>query len=148
MVDKTYWSQTFPPPYGPSEDDVDIYKSFMIEGTTLLLGCTRQLIRLSDNQLDIDPFYEAETVIVGDWTKNTTYYDNILGDGVVNFTKDLENGVLTMASKYCKRFIVRAFNYKLDKMKIAANFPKADDFHIKPSHVKIFEEYTFFVWEF
>ena len=148
MVDKSHWSQVWPHPYAPSEEDVNIYQKYMIEGTTLLLGCTRQLIHLSNNQLDIDPFYEAPTVIVGDWTKNTTYYDNIIGDGVVNFTKELEVGVLEMASKCCKRFVVRAFNYRLDRMKIAANFPKAEDFQIKPNHVEIFNEYTFFIWEF
>ena len=148
MVDKLYWSQTFPPPLGPSDEDVTIYKNYMIEGPTLLLGCTGKLVQLSNNQMDIDPFLDIPSVIIGDWTQNTTYYDNILGDGVLNFTKELEEKLLEMASKYCKKFIVRAFNYKLDVMKIAANFPKAEDFSIKPVEVKIFNEYTFFVWEF
>ena len=148
MVDKKYWSQTFPHPYGPSDEDVQLYKNYMIEGTSLLLGCTRQLVHLTNNQMDIDPFLDAPSVIIGDWAQNTTYYDNIIGDGVVNFTKELEEKLLKMSSKYCKRFIVRAFNYKLDKMRIAANFPKAEDFSIKPTEIIIFNEYTFFIWHF
>jgi len=148
MVDKSHWSKIWPHPYSPSEEDVQLYKNYMVEGTSLLLGCTRQLVNLSNKQMDIDPFLDAPTVIVGDWTKNTTYYDNIIGDGVVNFTKELEEKLLKMSSKYCKRFIVRAFNYKLDKMRIAANFPKAEDFSIKPTEIKKFKEYTFFVWHF
>ena len=148
MVDKLYWSQTFPPPLGPSDEDVTIYKNYMIEGTTLLLGCTGKLVQLSNNQMDIDPFLDIPSVIIGDWTQNTTYYDNILGDGVLNFTKELEEKLLEMASKYCKVLIIRSFNYKLEKLRIAANFPTQNDFLITPTESIIFKDYSFYIWIF
>jgi hypothetical protein len=148
MIENSYWAQEFPYPYGPSEENVNTYRKYMTNGTTLLLGYTKKLIPFTDNQMDIDPMYKSDTMIIGDWSDNKTYYDNIIGDGVVNFTKELQENLLKMASKYCKRFIVRSFNYKLDKMRIAANFPKESDFSIKPNHVEVFNEYTFYVWEF
>lgn len=147
-IDKTYWEQTFPHPLGPSDLDVKLYKKFMTDGTTLLLGCTKKLISLSNRQLDIDPWYDADTVIVGDWTKNEHYYTNILLDGGLCFTKELCDDIVKMASKNCKNFIARTFAYKLDIMKIAAYFPKEDDFEIKPKTIIPCGSYNFYIWEF
>ena len=58
-------------------------------GTTLLLGCTRQLIPLSDVQMDLDPWYAAPTVVRQDWVTNTLQYTNILADGSLNLDKNL-----------------------------------------------------------
>lgn len=148
MVDKNYWSSELPHPLSPSDNDVEIYKSCMKEGTTLLLGCTKKLIPLSDRQLDNDPWYESDTVIVGDWLHNNNFYTNILLDGGLCFTKELCNGIIEMASKNCKVFISRSFRHKLSTMKVAAYFPKASDFKIVPREAIIFDDYIFYIWKF
>ena len=88
-MDKLYWSKELLHPLSPSISDVEIYKQNIGKGSTLLLGCTHKLISISDFQMDIDPWYEAPTMIIKDWRDNETYYDNIIGDGVFNFTKEL-----------------------------------------------------------
>jgi hypothetical protein len=148
QVDKEYWGSELPLPLSPSDKDVETYKENMVNGSTLMLGCTKKLIPISDIQMDIDPWYESETVIKQDWLSNTTYYDNIIGDGVLNFTHEFAEKIIDMASKNCKIFIARSFNRKLDSMRIAKNFPRWSDFTIKPSDVETFDDYTFFIWLF
>ena len=148
-IDKTYWGSNLPEPLVPNDTDIWMYKNYMVEGTTLLLGCTKRLIPLSDRQLDIDPWYEAETVLIGDWRENKNYYTNILLDGGLCFTKELCDEILEMASKNCKRFISRSFDKKMDIMKIADYFPNENDFKYKPKFTAhIHGGYTFYVWEF
>lgn len=146
LVDKDFWRN---PPLFPKESDVEIYKTHITTGTVLLLGCTKNLLPLSTSQIDNDPWYEAETVIVKDWKDNTTFYDNIIGDGVFCFTKELTDAVLEMCSKYCKTLVIRSFNKKLPIMRIAAYFPNENDFLIKPTLViPVDEQHTFYVWKF
>jgi hypothetical protein len=148
-VDKTYWSSELPTPLSPSDDDVLEFKFHLRKGTTLLLGCTKKLIQLSDRQLDIDPWYVNDTVIVGDWVDNKHFYTNIMIDGGLCFTKELCDSIIDMASKNSKFLIARVFDYKLDSMKIANYFPKFEDFKIEPTHqFKTEKEYTFYIWEF
>ena len=150
MVDKSYWASELPYPLAPSNEDVEDYKSNMKDGTTLLLGCTRKLISLSDRQLDLEPWYESDTVIKGDWVENKHFYTNIILDGGLCFNKELCDKILDMASKNCKVFITRSFDRKLDIMKIADYFPNHMDFKIPPkyrSHTKG-NDYTFYIWEF
>lgn len=146
--DKQYWSKELECPLSPSMDDFNLFKNNLSQGKTLLLGCTHKLLDISDTQLDIDPWYEATTVIKGDWRDNKTYYDNIIGDGIFNFTKELTDAVLLMSSEYCRKLVVRSFNKKLPSMKIANYFPKPDDFEIKPNKVYMFGEYSFYIWNF
>ena len=148
IVDKAYWASDFPHPLAPSEEDVKIYQSYLLEGETLMLGCTKRLIPFSTWMMDIDPWLEAPNVIVQDWTTNAKDYTNIIIDGGLNFAKELTDGILLMAQKHSKIFVARAFNYKLPTMRIAAHFPKFDEFVIKPDEVIMFEEYSFFVWRF
>jgi hypothetical protein len=147
-VDKTYWGSELPLPLSPSDSDVEVYKNYLKEGTTLMLGCTKKLIPLSDKQLDLDPWYDGDTVIIGDWTKNTDYYTNIILDGGLCFTKELCNNIIEMASKNCEVFITRSFRHKLDIMKIADYFPKASDFKIVPKEAIIYDDYVFYIWRF
>jgi hypothetical protein len=84
-VDKDYWSSDLPLPLSPSDDDVENYKKFMTKGKTLMLGCTKNLIPLSDVQMDIEPWYDSKTVIKDNWINNNTFYENIIGDGVLSF---------------------------------------------------------------
>ena len=147
-VNKEYWSTEFPSPYGPSEDDVRIFSEKRITGKTLLLGCTKKLIPITDLQMDIDPWYDGPNVLLKNWLDNTDYYENIIGDGVFNLTKELADGLLQMASKYCKVLIIRSFNYKFEKLRIAKNFPTQIDFLIAPTESIIFKDYSFYIWIF
>jgi FkbM family methyltransferase len=147
-VKKDYWASELPIPLSPSDSDVDIYKDNMIEGSTLMLGCTKKLIPISNIQMDIDPWYEAKTVIKSNWLDNRTYYGNIIADGSLSFTKELADGLVEMASKHCKVFIARTFTRKLDIMRIADNFPQPEDFKIPPTKTVKFEDYSFYIWQF
>jgi hypothetical protein len=113
-----------------------------------MLGCTKRLIPFSTWMMDIDPWLEASNVIKQDWTTNTNHYTNIITDGGLNFTKELAEEILLMASRYSKVFVARHFNRKQPTMRIAAHFPRFDEFQIKPAEVRMFEEYSFLVWRF
>mgnify|MGYP000908099135 CR=1 FL=1 len=147
-VKKDYWASELPLPLSPSDSDVDIYKDNMIQGSTLMLGCTKKLIPISNIQMDIDPWYEAKTVIKGDWLNNKTYYGNIIADGSLSFTKELADGLIEMASKHCKVFIARTFTKRLPIMRIADYFPQPVDFKIPPTKTVVFEDYSFYIWQF
>lgn len=147
-VDKNYWAEFLPHPLAPNDSDVSLFKTFMIDGTTLLLGCTRKLIQLSDRQLDIDPWLDIDSVIIGDWVDNKHFYTNILIDGGLCFNKELCDKIVKMASKNCKNFIARTFIEKLDIMKVADYFPLKDDFEIKPSMEITCGSYNFYIWRF
>lgn len=147
-INNQYWKNELTPPYSPCENDELYYKNNLIQGTTLLLGCTHKLIKYSSYQMDIDPWYKANTVIVKDWIHNSDFYDNIIGDGVFNFTKTLTDKVLKMASKFSKNLIIRCFNQKLEKMIIADYFPNIENFIIKPTNYDNFGLYSFYIWKF
>jgi hypothetical protein len=147
-ITKEYWGSDLPYPLSPSEKDLKIYADYMNPGKTLMLGCTKLLLPLSDVQMDIDPWYDGDTVIKQDWVTNEIFYDNIILDGGLCFTKELCDDVLEMASKHCNKFITRSFNRKLDTMRIADYFPQFDDFEIRPTEARIFDDYSFFIWEF
>mgnify|MGYP006279765961 CR=1 FL=1 len=145
---KDYWKVCPRPPYSPSEDDVEYFKHFIQNGTTLVLGCTHALLPISTHQMDIDPWFDGPNVIVRDWRENTQYFDNMIGDGVLNFTQELTDSVIEMASKCTKNLIVRSFRNKLPKMLIANYFPTHNDFKIQPSTILQKEHCNFFVWNF
>lgn len=147
QVSREYWG-TLTHPLAPSLDDVAIYKQHIKSGSTLLLGCTKSLVELSTEQMDIDPWCITPGMIVADWTKNTRRYTNIIGDGVLNFTKALCDNLLEMCHKHSDVFIARCFNKKLESMKVAAYFPKREEFNVAPTSVVPFDEYSFFVWQF
>jgi hypothetical protein len=148
MLSKEYWSQDFPRPLGPNDEDVDIFKDSMIPGKTLLLGCTKKLLDLSDVQIDLDPWWIGPNTITGNWLDNKDIYENILCDGGLCFTKELADGVLQMASKNCKVFITRTFTRRLPIMRIADYFPQPVDFKILPTKTIVFEDYSFYIWRF
>lgn len=147
-VDKNYWANELEPPYCPSENDFYIYKNNLSIGKTLLLGCTHKLIPISDFQMDIDPWYQSSSVITQEWTTNQIFYENIIGDGVLNFTKELTDNLLLMCKDKCNNFIARCFKYKMPKMRIADYFPDKKDFSINPFSVIEFDDYNFFYWRF
>jgi hypothetical protein len=147
-IDKNYWGSKLPHPLSPNDLDVSLFKTFMTDGTTLLLGCTKKLIELSTRQLDLDPWYDGDTVIIGDWADNQHYYVNIIIDGGLCFNKELCDKVVKMASKNCRNFIARTFVKKLDIMRIADYFPMEDEFEIKPTMSIECGSYYFYIWRF
>lgn len=147
-ADREYWASDLPRPLSPSDEDVEIFKKFMIDGSTLLLGCTKKLIDLSDIQMDNDPWYDGENVITQDWTTNDVFFENIIGDGVLNFTHELTEDILQMCSKNCKVFVARVFTKKLKTMRIADYFPTPSSFSIEPKEVRIKPDYAFYIWKF
>jgi len=147
-MNKLYWSKELPHPYSPSKKNVQLYKDNIGKGSTLLLGCTHKLIPISDFQMDIDPWYEAPTMIIKDWRDNKTYYDNIIGDGVLNFNKDLSDSILTMCKENCRNLVIRSFKHKLPIMKIANFFPKENELNIRPDVTFEYKDYNFFCWGF
>lgn len=148
MLSKEYWSQDFPRPLGPNDEDVNIFKDNMIPGRSLLLGCTKKLLDLSDVQIDLDPWWIGPNTITGNWLDNKDFFENILCDGGLCFTKELADGMLDMASKNCKVFINRTFTRKLPIMKIADYFPQPNDFKIIPTKTIVKEDYSFYIWKF
>ena len=147
-VDSEYWKKDLPHPLSPSKSDVEIYKQFMTTGTTLLLGLTKSLMDISDFQMDLDPWIKSKSVITGDWKDNSKYYDNIIGDGVLSFTKELADNLIEMAKSCCEVFICRTFTQKLPIMRIADNFPKPEDFNTPPNFVIERPNYSFYIWKF
>lgn len=145
-ISKDYWSSDIPRPLSPDDVDVEIYKSYLTSGETLLLGCTKKLISISDHQMDLYP--QSPDIIQGNWIDNKEFYQNIIGDGVLSFTKELSDKIIEMAAKHCKVFIARTFTKRLPTMKIANHFPTQNDFKIKPTVTLDFENYSFYIWYF
>ncbi len=148
MLSKEYWSQDLPRPLSPNDEDVSIFKDNMISGRTLLLGCTRKLLDLSDVQIDLDPWWIGPNTITGNWLDNKDFFENIICDGDLCFTKELSDSMLEMASKNCKVFINRSFTRKLPIMKIADYFPQSIDFKIIPTKTIVKEDYSFYIGNF
>lgn len=147
-IGREYWRNRLEHPYSPNSRDITTFEQHMLPGSSLLLGCTHDLIVLTDKQLDVDPWYTAATVIKGDWRTNKTFYNNIIGDGVLNLSEQLAHDVVHMSSTTCNRLIVRSFKRRLPKMKVAQYFPDLADFQIKPKLVPYDHDYCFYIWQF
>ena len=80
-ANQEYWRSPQPHPLNPNTNDAKIYKEYMLDGSTLLLGCTRKLVSISDYQMDLDPWLKGPNVIKGDWIDNNQDFVNIIGDG-------------------------------------------------------------------
>ena len=107
-------------------------------------GVSEDLAKKSFNELE----KIASNGSVKLYQSNKDFYENILCDGGLCFSKELTDGVLEMSSKSCKVFITRTFTLKLPIMKIADYFPQPTDFEIKPTKVILKEEYSFYIWQF
>jgi hypothetical protein len=86
---------------------------------------------------------------VGDWRDNTTTFDAMVGDGVVNLDESLAHAIVDMAARYSRRLVVRSFTRRLPPMRIATFFPAPGDFRIAPNTVRESDEgYAFYRWDF
>lgn len=135
-------------PLAPSGENKLVFKNHLKKGSTLLLGSTKLLLDLCDQALDIEPLYPDPKIIIGNWIENNKFFNNIIGDGVLNFNPILCANILEMASKNSHQFLVRAFNSKLDTMVVAEYFPKPSDFKIKPEVIFKNDIYSFYKWIF
>ncbi len=79
MLSKEYWSQDFPRPLGPSDEDVTIFKDNMISGKTLLLGCTKKLLDLEISKMSyLNKSYGKINIHMKTNEKNTFYINNVI----------------------------------------------------------------------
>jgi hypothetical protein len=147
-IDQSYWKKPQPHPLSPNKSDVEIYQEYMLHGSTLLLGCTKNLVPISDFQMDLDPWLKGSSVIKGDWRDNSKQFVNIIGDGVMNLNKDLAKAIFKMAQKYSKNLVVRSFKQKEEWMQVAEYFPESKDFKVTPYITRHISKYYFFVWRF
>ena len=147
-VDRDYWSGFHPHPLAPNAQDVDHYRK-ATSGCprVLLLGNTPALIPLCTVALDLEPFDTSGVAVKGDWTKNTDFYDAIIGDGVLNFTAELAESVLSMALEHSSLFVARVFRTKLPIMKIAAFFPAPEDLVVSPTSIINEAVYSFYIYK-
>lgn len=148
-VTKDYWAGPHPHPLAPNADDVADYRRLIGDSVSvLLLGNTPALMELCDVAMDMEPFADSPKVVRQDWTTNQDWYDAIIGDGVLNFTDVLAREVLDMAARSCRVFVARAFSRRLPIMRVADNFPTAEEFTPRPVEVLERVDYRFFVWRF
>ncbi len=146
-TDKEYWTTLYPP-VSPSEANVELFRHLIVGDTVLLLGSTKQLLDIATTAYDLCPKYDSHKIINRDWRTLSSHFDTIIGDGVFNFSKDLTDEVLSLASKYSQRLVVRSFIKHPTKPKYATNWPQPDAFAITPKIIESSEFYNFYVWDF
>jgi hypothetical protein len=139
----------------PDAADVAMYAELLdcdapgVDTSVLLLGNTPALFPLCTAALDIDPFIDDPRVSMGDWRDNTTTFDAMVGDGVVNLDESLAHAIVDMAARYSRRLVVRSFTRRLPPMRIATFFPAPSDFRIVPNTIRESDEgYAFYRWDF
>lgn len=132
-----------PYPLKPSDAEIKIYQKHLLKGTTLLLGSTVPLLPLCDEAIDLTPRANHPKIIKGDWNKIEKFYDNIIGDGVLNL--EGEKFIEKLRPK-CRRFISRVFSRKFSYMKYATHFYR--DFPNATKVAEINESCPIFIWKF
>ena len=127
----------------PCTEEVEVYKSNLLNGKTLLLGCTTQLIDLCDEALDIKPRYSHPKIKQGDWYNISGFYDNIITDGALNLTGP---SLIDAVRPHCRQFVSRVFSRKFSYMKYATYFYSEFPNAIKVAEVN--ESCPIFIWKF
>ena len=137
-----HWSN-LPYPLKPCDEEVKIYKKYKLDGTTLMLGSTLQLLDICDAAIDLAPRYNNPKITEGDWYNLTGGYDNIIADGAINLCSE---SLIDAVRPHCRRFISRVFSKKLPPMKYAelfySEFPNA----IKVAEIN--QSCPIFIWKF
>jgi hypothetical protein len=132
-----------PYPLKPCDAEVLEYKKHLVEGATLLLGSTIQLIDLCDEAIDLHPRYQNPKIKKGDWYKLDKFYDNIITDGALNLTGP---SLIDAIRPHCKVFISRVFSKKFSYMKYATYF--YSEFPNATKVAEINESCPIFIWKF
>ena len=137
-----HW-RNLPYPLKPCDEEVNEYKKHLLDGRTLLLGSTYQLLDLCDAAIDLNPRYSHPKLSKGDWYNLSGFYDNIIADGSINLSGP---SLIEAVKPHCKRFVSRVFSRKLPNMKYAelfySEFPNA----IKVAEIN--ESCPIFIWTF
>jgi hypothetical protein len=120
IKDTSHW-QNLKPPLSPNEYEVELYRHHIKgHGPICLLGMTKELIKLCDFMVDLNPIQQEKPVLRSDWSQINRHVDVIIGDGVLNLCGlDLLNNLLKITNK----LICRVFMNKLEGMKYATYFP-------------------------
>jgi hypothetical protein len=136
-------------PLAPNEHEVSIYTKY-INGTTLLLGYTKQLIDLCDVAIDLNPPLNPplnlnNKIIKQDWFTITGHYNIIIGDGVLN----LVGGKLVQyLSTHCNTLVIRFFTEKIDGMKYATYFKYNTEFLLPDIIIDTQTSCKILIWHF
>lgn len=118
--DVQYW-QNLSPPLCPNEYEVEIYKHHAFQGPICLLGMTKNLQKICDFMVDLNPIPQKKPVIKCDWNDMDVYAETLIGDGVVN----LEGlGLIDKLLNKYNKIICRVFLNKFPWMKYATYFPQ------------------------
>lgn len=131
------------PPLAPNDNEVEIYKSY-IEGKTILLGYTKQLIDLCDLAFDLNPPINSK-VVKKDWFTIDEHYNTIIGDGVLNL---VSGDLVEYLSKHCDQLIIRFFTEKIDGMKYATNFRDNTAFLLPDKIIDTQPKCKILIWKF
>lgn len=143
MLNDSEHFNSLKPPLAPNDDEVEIYKSY-IEGKTLLLGYTKELIDLCDNAFDLNPPLNSK-VVKQDWFTIDEHYNTIIGDGVLNL---VSGDLVEYLSKYCDQLIIRFFTEKIDGMKYATNFRNNTPFLLPDKIIETQPKCKILIWKF
>jgi hypothetical protein len=135
-------------PLAPNEANRDTYKSLIKGDNILLLGCTKILLPLATDAVDLVQRYPDPKIRVGDWFDVDGHYDTVLADGCICMGKEAGLALVKHFSTRCDRLIARCFTRRHPTMRIADHFPVASDFEIVPIVHSEAEWYRFYVWDF
>lgn len=69
--------------------------------------------------MDLSPPQYLSSIIKKDWFSIDTFYDVIIGDGVLNL---VGGNLVEHLSKYCNTLVIRFFTKKIEGMKFATQF--------------------------
>jgi len=122
IQDTQYW-QGLMPPLAPNEEEVGIYEEMCREyGPVVMLGMTKELVRVCEYMVDLNPIPQPKPVLKSDWSEFSGLAGTIIGDGVLNLTG---LGLVRTLSDRCDRLVCRVFLKRFDGMKYATHFPSS-----------------------
>jgi len=142
IVDINHFNNLIPP-LAPNSYEIALYNIHK-KNNTLLLGYTKQLIKLSNESMDINPPVGSNT-IKQDWFTINKYYDTIIGDGVLNLTG---GELVYYLSKWCSRLIIRFFTKYINGMKYATYFKHNTSFLLPDQTIHTQESCVILIWDF
>lgn len=144
--DVTYWTN-LSWPAAPNQTDYELYQKYCT-GRVLLLGSTKSLLPLADEAWDLNPKYTDPKIKHKNWTSIDSYYDTIIGDGVLVFSKQLCDSIINKALENCRTLVIRTFLEPSWNPKYAKYFPRAHELNPAPTkEIKINNVYSFYIWQ-
>lgn len=139
---------TLKPPLCPNDLEIQIYTAYCkstLPNSVLLLGYTKQLLHLSTAAMDLSPPSYMTSIIKQDWFSIDTFYNVIIGDGVLNL---VGGKLVEHLSKYCDTLVIRFFTKKIDGMKFATQFQSNTPFLLPDKILETQPNCKILVWNF